>query len=148
MAECHYIENFQTWSPSGKQVWEEKDLSAWLPSTGDITAEIVILNSNSATGDNIAGIRTAGSTIDRKLNIFSASIYGGYNPVTLHVQVSGGKIECYAPSGVDFCLLGYWTGTQYVEKIGNFSPLLADSWSNKDLNPFGVPSGAIAAWVR
>jgi hypothetical protein len=144
MAQCYYTENYQTWSPSGKQVWEEKDLSPWLPSTGDITAEIVILNSNTIVGVFSGGIRAAGSSLDRKFNIYRVPFYDGYNPLTLHVQVSGGKIECYASSGIDFCLLGYWTGTRYVEKNDDFAPASGGAWINTNLSTFGVPSGAIA----
>jgi len=141
----HYIEDFRTWTPSTKDTWEEKDLSAYMPDVELITAEILIANSNIVSAsDYIVGVRTAGSSLDRKCNMVWADVDGGSSTLTLHVQLSDGKIECYAPSGVDFYLMGYWVGAEYVESTGTFTANPQASWLDRDLDTYGVPSGAIA----
>ena len=143
-ANAYYVEDFQNWVPIGVGVWETKDLSAYLPDNeDDITAEIVIANPNSAAGDYFVGVRTSGATLERKINLVPALDDGGYNTATMHVQVTNGEIECFAPSGVEFYLLGYWVGTRYVEAIDFFLASGVNSWLDRNLSDFGVPSGAI-----
>ncbi len=140
-----YVEDFQTWTPSSKDTWEEKDLSEFVPSgQPDITAEILIGVSGNVDLDYFVGVRTPGSTLDRRINLYFARFAGGYNSTTMHVQLSGGKIEHYAPSGVDFFLMGYWAGTKYVELATSFSGSTPTStWNNVNLDTFGATSGSI-----
>ncbi len=139
----YYQEIFQSIAPSSPNTWEENDISAYLPEGDDITAEIVIANSNTAVGDYLVGVRGSGSILDRRFKLVPALTNGGYNTATMHVQVSGGKIELYAPTGVEFFLVGCWVGTKYIETFDFFPPVAVDSWTNKDLSSVGVPSGAI-----
>lgn len=144
MASIHYVEAFQTWTPSTKNTWEEKDLSAFIPTTGNITAEIVIGTSGNVDINYSGGVRTPGSSLERLAILNYARNSEGYNTVTMHVKASNGKIENFAPSGIDFFLMGYWEGAKYVELIDNFLASGTNSWTNGNLNGFGVPSGAIA----
>jgi hypothetical protein len=142
---CHYIETYHTWTPSSQLTWEEKDLAAWVPQDEpNITAEIVMGTSGTVDTNYYAGIRMPGPNVNRYVNLYYAKDGGGYNTVTMHVQLSGTKIECYGSSGVDFFLLGYWIGTKYTQALKNFDPGTAGAWANKDLNILDIPSGAIA----
>ncbi|RLC89059.1 MAG: hypothetical protein DRJ03_00415 [Chloroflexi bacterium] len=142
---CHYIEDFRTWTPLSKDTWETQDLASWVPDVSDITAEIMICNSGEVNADTLVGVRTAGSLLDRRVSIAPAEpTYGGYNAATMHVQLSGTKIECYAPSGVNFYLMGYWVGAEYQELAATILPADPTStWNSLDLDSAGVPSGAI-----
>lgn len=143
MASIFYTEIFQSIAPSSPDTWEEQDISAHLPTGDDLTVEIVIANSNSAIGSYSVGVRSFDSSLDRRFNLVPALANGGYNCATMHVQVSGGKIELYAPTGVEFFLVGCWVGTKYIETFDFFSPTTLNAWTNKDLSSVGVPSGAI-----
>jgi len=143
MGIAYYEESFTTWPATDPSGWTTKDLSAYLPTYDDITAEIVIANSNTAVGSYSVGVRTNGSTLDRRFNLVPALSNGGANCATMHVQVTSGAIEYYGPSGVDFYLVGFWAGPKYVELDTRLSPSGTNSWLTMNLSDGGVPSGAL-----
>lgn len=147
---AHYIEDFRTWHIPTSGEWVEYDLSAYLPSVGrSVVAEILIANTSSDITWS-GGVRTPGSVIDRRFNIRQdAAELGtdGSNSLTLHVQVSGGKIECLAENydDIEFNLVGYWVGPHYTEASGvSIRPTFAYGWVEYDLISQGIPGGVVA----
>ena len=142
MSLAYYTEKFQSWTASSPGVWEQKDLSAYLPSSGDITAEILIANSNTVDATYPVGVRQLGTSTPRLVNLFKSENASAYNCVTMHSNVVSGKVESQLPTGCTAYLLGYWTGAQYVEKF--YNPSIStnfNTWANLDLSA-GVGSGA------
>lgn len=123
--------------------WETVDLTVFgVPP--DAVAEIAIVN----TSDNrqrFGGVRSAGSSLDRRLQLHEAE-GAGNDVVSMLVQVGGsGNIELFAdaPNDVDFRLLGYWETGSYIERIDIFASGTNSAWSSYSLATHSVPPGSV-----
>ncbi len=141
-----YIEAHQPWSPAGSGAWLVKDLSgAPYNVPPDSVVEVAITNSNEVSASR-GGLRAAGSSLERELQIHEAE-GGGVDAVVMNVQSDGtSRIEYYAQSAasVEFHLLGCWTTGHYTETWNSFKAGAYGSWRDIPLAPYGVGPGQVA----
>jgi hypothetical protein len=142
-----YVERYQPWSANVDNAWEAVDLSVYgVPANAVV--EVAIVNT-AATRERWGGVRTAGSSLERRFQLHEVEA-GGVDAVTLHVQTdASGRIEHYAENQaeVTFILLGYWLGASYVELYDNFTIIDGGSWRVHDFGAEGVAAGSIAEVV-
>ena len=145
-----YAELYAPFNAVVSNAWGTESLSdeGVLP---DQITEIAMINSSSSA-ERLAGIRTAGSSLVRSIELHEAE-GGGIDTVTLMVKTdSFTRVQVYAESNtdIDFYVLGYWRtppGVYTEFDGGGGSPTLAASWQVGDLSGFGVPPGAVAQFV-
>lgn len=144
-----YVERFDVFAAGGSNSWRDHNLAAYGVGA-DQVAEIVISN-KSASSEYRGGVRTNGSSAQRRIQIHEAES-GGVDTVTrLSVadSTSNATVEVYTESNsnMDFTLVGYWSvppGT-FTEKSGQTGkPSSTSSWENKDLSSYGIPVNAVA----
>ncbi len=144
-----YTENFQTWSAANDATWETKDLSgAPFNVAANAVVEIAVYNiKNNAARQG--GVRAVGSSLARFFDLMEAE-NGGSDVVVMHVQAdSTSSIQHYAEKKADitFVLLGSWCGPTYVEKFTSFTAGADATWSDENLNAYGVSANEIAEIV-
>jgi probable HAF family extracellular repeat protein len=147
-----YVERFDTFTPGANTSWEDKAFCSLGVGPAHI-AEIVMTNDDPANPRD-AGVRTKGSSLDRRLNL-AAAVAGGVAPATMLVKAdtsASANVQLYAQDNtdVDFYLVGYWSvaPNAYTELFTNVgSPSSSATWQDKDLTASGVPDSAIAEFV-
>jgi hypothetical protein len=141
-----YIEAYEPWTPAGSGAWLVKDLSGEPYNVPpDSVVEVAITNTNE-TAASRGGVRSVGSSIDRRVQLHEAE-GGGVDAAVMHVQTDGSsRIEYYAQSTADieFNLLGYWTAGHYTETWSSFKAGANGSWRDILLAPHGVGPGQVA----
>ncbi|GAG29646.1 unnamed protein product, partial [marine sediment metagenome] len=122
LAHGQYTESNQTWTASAKDTWEVQDLSgAPFNVPANAVVEVVVTNRR-GNFERWGGVRTLGSSLDRRFQLQEAEP-GGWDVVVMHAQTDpNSRIEHYADDTTDivFVLLGYWTCGTYVEKMQSF----------------------------
>src|SRR3989338_6420398 len=116
-----YTEAFSTIAaPAADVTWTDKDLSsAGVPDSG--IAEVVVANGSNAV-ENEFGVRTNGSSVERRLDVMEAEDGGAISTVFNRqtggfnaVLDSSGVLEIYhedvSDTVYEFQLVGYWTPT-------------------------------------
>ncbi|MCH7701289.1 MAG: hypothetical protein IID37_06345 [Planctomycetes bacterium] len=141
-----YTEKFETWQASSNTTWQTKDLSVApfnVPANAVVEIAVTNLKANQA---RTAGVRAFGSSLERKLDLHEAE-GGGTDVLVMHVQTdASSRIEHYAEGAtdLDFYLLGYWDSGTYVEKISAFTAGADATWTDVNLNTYGVSASEIA----
>ncbi len=147
LASAQYVESFESWSATSADTWQTKDLSgAPFSVPGSVVVEVAIRNV-STSESRFGGVRAVGSSLERRIDLHEAA-GGGTDVLVMHVQTdASSQIQHYADNtaDVDFVLLGYWECGTYVELFGTFSA--ASSWTDEDLNAYGLGPGDIAEIV-
>lgn len=142
-----FVEASQSWTSSGSNNWSTQDLSGFgVPANAVV--EVAILNS-SINKERWGGLRTTGSSLDRRFRLHEAES-GGNDVVTLHVQAdASSRIENFAEKNneISFMLLGYWTDVTYTEQFGSFSPDEDEEWESVSLGGYGVGAGDVTEIV-
>jgi Domain of unknown function (DUF2341) len=152
-----YVETMQQIDPNlTNATWGHIPLSAYGPTHGSVV-EMVVGNWDTAA-DLSAGIRSASSTVDRRLTL-SRPRTGGIRSATFLATASSSSagIQGYAQTegannaSVDYWLVGYWssstvpTGLRYVDRIDSVTvPGSATTWTDVALDSFGVGKNAVA----
>lgn len=158
---AEYTELFETFFAGGGDaaVWTDKSLSEYGVGSGQI-AEIVGVNTNYLNKATELGVRTSGSSLDRKIDIHEAE-GTGVDGVTMSVMASGNDaaIQIYAEynTDVDFYLVGYWSSppgdyTELTNDIGSpdgngGSDPSTGTWYGKSLAPFNVPANSVGEFI-
>jgi hypothetical protein len=141
-----YVEKSIEWTANSASTWETVDLSV-APFNVPANAVVEIAMNNKDTGAELyGGVRSVGSTVDRRHQIHEAEPQGE-DHVTMHVQAnSSSQIQHYAEdtTNVTFTLLGYWTSGTYVDVYEDFDANSEGSWADFDLSGFGVGAGDVA----
>ena len=106
-----YVEKFSSFTAGASASWQDEDLSAYGVSASEV-AEVVMAN-KSGNNEREAGVRTNGSSLERRLDLHEAE-EEGLDVGTLLVKAdatANATIEVYAEvdADVDFYLVGYWT---------------------------------------
>ena len=144
-----YIEAHRSFLLQIPNSWLTIDLSN-SPFNLPPNAVIEVAIGNSATGRNLqGGVRSAGSSVDRRVTLHEAE-GGGLDVVVMHAQAdSSSRVQFYAEntSAIQFTLLGYWTRGTYVERMDSFSASAHSSWVTKDLSSYGLAGGEVAEIV-
>jgi hypothetical protein len=143
-----YVERFDSFTAGASASWQTHNLG---PTVGaGQVAEIVM--DNSASNAREAGVRSSGSSLERRLDLQDGKGSGAV-PAVMFVQADGtanAEIEVYAEvdADVDFYLVGYWStppSTTYTEAFADIGSPTADAtWQDKNLSGAGVPGNAVA----
>jgi fibronectin-binding autotransporter adhesin len=152
-----YVEQMQQIDPGiTAATWGHIPLGAYGPTYGSVV-EMVVGNWNTGA-DHSMGIRSASSTVDRRITI-SRPRTGGVRTATFLATASSTSagIEGYATvegnNNVDgdYWLVGYWasttvpTGLRYVDRLDTVTvPASATTWTDVALDSFGVGNNAVA----
>lgn len=134
-----YIEDFSNeFTATSVDTWEIYSLSALgVSSSTDripVVAEIVITNYHTTIAYE-GGVRSVGSSIERRFDIHAA-VGAGVDALSLLVPVdSNGDIEIYAENTtyINFVVIGSWEGGTYTETLDSFFSATEASWSNYNL---------------
>jgi len=147
-----YVERFDTFTAGANTTWTDKNLCSYGVGPGHV-AEIVLSNDDTGN-EREAGVRTNGSSLQRRLNIVESE-GGGVATGTMFVEAdtsTGSTIEVYAQddTDVDFYLVGYWSEaplayTELFTDVG--SPSSSATWQDRDLTANGLPDSAVAEFV-
>ncbi|MGI9289136.1 MAG: DNRLRE domain-containing protein [Pseudomonadales bacterium] len=146
-----YVEAWDQFSAGASASWLDRSLAGFGTGPGQV-AEIVIANRD-PDNEYLAGVRTDGSTSQRRFDIHEAEA-GGRDAITLLVGTGSdpnATVEVYAQSDseIDFHLAGYWSDPpgNYVESADNSgTAVTAAVWEDVDLNAIaGVPAGAVVS---
>jgi len=144
-----YVERFDTFAAGASGSWTDKSLCSYGLRPGYV-AEVVMTNDDGLNARE-AGLRTKGSSLQRRLNI-NAVEGGGVAPATMLVKTdtsAAARVQVYAQddADIDFYVVGYWSVAPraYTELIGDIgNPTASATWQDKDLTARGVPDSAIA----
>ena len=149
---CDYVEKFESFSPTSPSGWEGYALDQYGVS-GNQVVDIALLNKSLDTGYEI-GVRTSGSTLERKFHIKEAEKTDGHVGLTLSVSTSGdtAAIDLYAGDTTDclFHLLGYFTTPpgDYVEQLTLFpNPTGDNDWQSLNVGAFGIPNSVVVQFA-
>ncbi len=147
-----YVEKFDTFTAGASGSWQDKSMCSYGLGPSHV-AEIVLTN-NDTVAPSEAGVRTNGSSLQRRLNLNKAE-GGGVETATMFVETdtsSSPTIEVYAQANgtINFYLAGYWSEaplayTELFTDVG--SPTSSATWQDKDLTASGVPDSAPAEFV-
>jgi len=125
-----WTEAFSSFTPAGTG-WQNYDLYTNKSVPKGAVAYIICANGNDTT-DIFMGVRTDGSSLERRINLHEAED-GGYTLYGMYVtcDASTGYIETYADSTSDaiFYLMGYWTGAPFTERWDSFAGTSASAWN-------------------
>jgi hypothetical protein len=143
-----WTEAFSSFAPAGTG-WQNYDIYTNLSVPKGAIAAILIRYNSTGTTVNV-GVRTDGSSLERRLNIhpYVQSTGGGRHMMYVKVDSSTGYIETYASTttNVTFYLLGWWTGVDFTEKFDSAAPSATGAWTDVNLNTIsGVPAGQTAS---
>jgi hypothetical protein len=142
-----YTESYQGWSASSDKNWQTVDLSA-LGVPENAVVEVAIKNTKKDKKRD-AGVRAFGSTLERRFKLHEAE-GGGVDALVMHVQAdSSSRIQHYAEkkNEVKFTLLGYWTGTAYVESFTTFTAGGSNTWRDHNLASHDIAPNQVAEIV-
>ncbi len=151
-----YVERFDTVDPSTTDdAWVNWDLNTFGLTQGDVAEMVLAVRTNNTS--YYAGIRTDGSTLDRRVYINEEESGGGnYATMLVVATTSTARVESYSDddgggtgSAVDFMLAGYWdslpTGLTYNERWDNLGgPTSNTTWTDRRLDNVSVPPSGIA----
>ncbi|MBI3833279.1 MAG: hypothetical protein HY287_03000 [Planctomycetes bacterium] len=143
-----YVERFDSFH--GTTAWTDQDLSGYGVSANNIVEFLVSNDGSSNNNPYDAGVRTNGSSIDRRLTFSSPS--QGIDQTTMLVKADNtgtATIETYAGhvTKITFYLIGYWSVApgSYTEKFTDLGgPSTDATWEDIDLTASGVVDGGIA----
>ena len=145
-----YVELFEPFGANASNAWvvEGVDDEGLGP---DQIAEVLMQNINESA-ERLAGVRAAGSSINRRFDLHEAEA-GGVDAVTMMVETdAASSIEAYAEDTVDveFYVLGYWSRPpgSFIE-LGGTSARSTPSaaWGIKNISSLGVPADSITQFV-
>lgn len=155
-----YVEKMQQIDPGiTNATWGYIPLSAYGP-THNSVVEMVVGNWDTAA-DSSAGVRSASSTVDRRITI-SRPRTGGVRTATFLATASSttAGIDGYAQTegannaSIDYWLVGYWssttvpTGLRYVDRIDSVTvPASATTWTDVALDSFGPGKNTVAEFL-
>lgn len=139
--EGQYVEIAGTLNVTTSNTWQGRDLTSFGVPNGAVV-EILLGNKQTFLERSI-GVRTSGSTVERRFNIHEAED-AGIDSLTLFTKTTNDNatIEIYSQSvsNVDFILLGYWSQPPMVEfietNIDIGEPDANDIWILQDLSAF------------
>ncbi|MHB9071277.1 MAG: FG-GAP repeat domain-containing protein [Sedimentisphaerales bacterium] len=140
-----YTERYQTLTVGTTGSWADSaDLSIYGVGINDV---IEVMASNMSTTAYVAGIRTNGSSLERKLTLHASTAIAAECLVMQARADANKKIEVWKDnSSVTFTLLGYWTTTPgiYTEKFVDVGkPTSSVTWYTRSLSGQGVPAYGI-----
>jgi hypothetical protein len=138
-----YTEKFHDITIDTASTWTDVDLTSYDVSANQVV-EIGIRNSSISTVRS-GGVRTKGSSIDRRLNLHYATTQG-WDMVTMQVKTDANKkIQAYAgnTSDVHFYLIGYWNSGSYTEKYEAFTAGSTGGWVDADLTSYGIDANSV-----
>ncbi|KKS89720.1 MAG: hypothetical protein UV65_C0029G0007 [Parcubacteria group bacterium GW2011_GWF2_43_11] len=146
-----YTERFDTLNAAGAAAWEDENLSSFGVGDGDVVE--VLAENSAAAAASYAGIRTDGSSLERRFDITEAEP-GGDRLLTMNAVAVGANavIDIYEEviANTSFRLVGYWAdppGT-YTELFTTIAAPAADNtWADKDLSGSGVGAGDVVEIV-
>lgn len=148
---CEYIEKIESFTPNSPSGWESYALDQYGVS-GSQVADIIMTNDAESSGLEM-GIRTSGSSLERKFRIKEAE-GGGKVPLSISVTASGdtAAIDIYAENTSEclFYLLGYFTTPpgDYIEQTILFqNPTIDEEWQSLNVGSSGIPNNAVAQCV-
>ena len=148
---CEYVEKFETFAASSPSSWEGYALDTYGVSGGQVV-DVSMYNTAVDTGLYL-GIRTSGSSIDRRFAIKEAEA-GGKVLSSLLTTTSGSTaaVDIYTENTTSgsFHLMGYFTTPpgEYVEALVTLPYPASDNvWESLDVGSSGVPSGAVAQFA-
>jgi len=147
-----FTEMASTFVPTGTATWQDKNLqSAFEVPKGRVCQIHVYHNTQDAA--KIAGVRTDGSTLERKMSIHEAegtvTATNGYDTY-VKTSVADGIIETYGTDifSVYFLLLGYFDSTMdYTELWTQKDITTADVWTDFDLTADLDQDGRVTNFV-
>jgi len=130
--------------PSTINTWVEYDIYTEKGIPKGAIVEILCWNPLQAS-ECIMGVRTKGSSLERKIDIHEAE-GGGATTATMLVKTDpvDGKIELYTQFiATWFMTVGYFEGCDFTERFDDLgtSP---GWWEDKDLSVFGAPANSVA----
>ncbi len=145
-----YVELFEPFSAVAANSWVSEGVDDEGLGPNQV-AEVLMQNTNGAA-ERLAGVRAAGSSINRRFDLHEAES-GGVDAVTMMVETDAAStIEAYAEDTVDvgFYVLGYWSGppgsfTELGGSSARSTPTAA--WGIKDISSLGVPANSITQFV-
>ncbi len=145
-----YVELFEPFSAGAANSWVSEGVDDEGLGPNQI-AEVLMQNTNGAA-ERLAGVRAAGSSINRRFDLHEAES-GGVDAVTMMVETDAAStIEAYAEDTVDveFYVLGYWSAppgsfTELGGSSARSTPTAA--WGVKDISSLGVPANSITQFV-
>lgn len=152
-----YTERMQQIDPGNADAaWGNIPLSAY-GVTHNSVVEMVVGNWNTGA-DYSAGIRSASSTVDRRVTL-TRSNNNGFTPITYLAIASSttAAIQSYAQvegnnnASIDFWLVGFWSSTTvptnmtYVDRMDTVTvPGSATTWTDVALDSFGLGKYTVA----
>lgn len=153
MALRHYEEYYGGWvcpNASSDDQWIEYDLTSFgVPASAVV--EIAIAHPRNNT-EYWAGVRSKGSSIDRRVQIAESEGEGDHICTMLVQADADSHIEYYSdyyaedfPSVIapNFTIVGWWIGCQYVEKFENFTASSDSVWESYALDQYGISGSPV-----
>jgi len=139
-----YIEKYQTISPGADAAWTEVSLSGYGVNEGDV-CEILFGNTTTSSA-NWVGIRTSGSTNDRRIRIHEENESTEWASMFVEAGPDG-IVEIYEEDDSDtICrLIGYWSENPgfFTELSGIHIGSEENLWQDAYPSWYGVPPGAV-----
>lgn len=138
-----YNETFADITVGTAGSWVDVDLSSYGVLANQVV-EIAMRNSSDPSS-RYAGVRTKGSSLDRKVKLHVPSS-DGWDMTTMTVKTDANKkIQVYAEniSDVHFYLVGIWGTGDYVERFDALSFATTGAWTDLDLSSYSVGSGEV-----
>jgi hypothetical protein len=145
-----YVELFEPFSAGASNSWVSEGVDDEGLGPNQV-AEVLMQNTN-GSAERLAGVRTAGSSINRRFDLHEAES-GGVDAVTMMVETDAAStIEAYAEDTVDveFYVLGYWSAppgsfTELGGSSARSTPTAA--WGVKNIASLGVPANSVTQFV-
>ena len=139
-----YTEKFQDITVGAAGAWTDVDLTSYGILANQVV-EIGLRNSSTSTARS-AGVRTKGSSIDRRLTLRAAATTG-WDTTVMQVKVDANKkIQAYAANTTDvhIILLGVWDNGDYTEKFQTLTIGTTGAWTDSAaLSAYGVSANQI-----
>ncbi len=142
-----YVERFDTFFAGASGSWQSVSLLPYGVGA-DQVVELAAANTSS-NSERYAGMRRAGSGLDRRLELQEAESGGVDVGAVWVASDASGDIEVFAESNgdIDFYLLGYWSIApgSFTEAAAYLpgAPAASGSWEQVDLGGLGVPADAV-----
>lgn len=138
-----YTEDMDTFGPTLTEgAWTDYDIFTEKGTPKNSVVEIIISNDD-AGKEYLAGVRTDGSSLERKLALHEAE-GGGATTVRLFalVDASTGLIETYQEENTDiiFTIVGYWENVGFTERWDDETPDTSGAWDEEELVDTGAAS--------
>ncbi len=148
-----YVEAWDTFTAGADNSWQDLDLCTYGVGPAH-AAEIVMTNDHNTGGNHLAGVRTNGSSLDRRIDLQNPES-GGVDCGTMFVKADDtakATVEVNAGDDtyIDFYLVGYWSvpPLAYTELFVDVGSPTADGvWEDLDLSGDGVPADAVAEFA-